>query len=408
MEILPYIFRKTSDEFITKPPMKRFIRTHKIDIKGKPDQKEELWSAIQEFAEHDENNESIFMDWLDNRLREGIKEIKVKKIRISSEMQIICGDIDALNQHISTYLCGEQNCHFAGQRFGRDLCFFRYQIQTLKRNTVVSLYFCKMVTEVNLKKSEASDFEFPVVVDIFLEDGWYVIRYKSKGKFYEYHPEILNLMEKQKYSLSQMSLLKMVDTEVKRMLPFELIDTREASYTFKQKLYRILKQYTDTPPEVKAELDQNTTTIDHITDEIMGICHLAEQNRENVRSDIQNLVEKHLSIHWPRPDDFIQGRDAYPIQLSATDDEESHVDQTAGEDTQPLQTKEVFYDNKRMIENDKMCDGIKLMYKRKDRTYYDARFPVCISEINGVCTLKFSHYTEEEDINHVLFSIMDA
>lgn len=102
-------------------------------------------------------------------------------------------------------------------------------------------------------------------------------------------------------------------------------------------------------------------------------------------------------------------RDAYPTRLSTTDEEESKIDQTSATIDDPLQSKEVFFDNKRMLNNQKQCDGLTLMWKRKNRTYYSANsFPVRFSEKGGICTLSFKQYVVEEDIENVLFSIINA
>lgn len=125
--------------------------------------------------------------------------------------------------------------------------------------------------------------------------------------------------------------------------------------------------------------------------------------------DIKNLAEKYLSITWSDKNIFIKDREAYPTRLSATDEEESKIDQSAATIDDPLQSKEVFFDNKRMLQNQKRCEGLTLIWKRRDRTYYsDPAFPVRFSEKGGTCTLSFKKYVAEEDIQHVLFAIINA
>ena len=98
-------------------------------------------------------------------------------------------------------------------------------------------------------------------------------------------------------------------------------------------------------------------------------------------------------INWLDKEIFTRHRKAYPIKLRATDEEDSHVDQTAGGDSGPLQSKAIFFDNKRMIDNDEMCDGLTLKWKRSVRTYYPETFTVRISEKRGKCYLSFKEYT---------------
>lgn len=81
--------------------------------------------------------------------------------------------------------------------------------------------------------------------------------------------------------------------------------------------------------------------------------------------DVSNTVEKYLSINWKDKKVFMQDRDAYPIRISATDEEESKVEQTAAL-TEPLQMKAVFFDNKKMLYKSKSCDGVSFRWKRKN------------------------------------------
>jgi hypothetical protein len=146
-----------------------------------------------------------------------------------------------------------------------------------------------------------------------------------------------------------------------------------------------------------------------VTMAIMQMCSLPEQFQRKVETDIQNLIEKYLSITWPDKSVFSHDRDAYPIRLSATDEEESKVDQSSATSNEPLQSKEVFFDNKRMLENQRQCDNLTLIWKRTSRIYYsESTFPVRLSEKGGKCTLSFKKYVAEEDILNVLFALIEA
>jgi hypothetical protein len=138
------------------------------------------------------------------------------------------------------------------------------------------------------------------------------------------------------------------------------------------------------------------------------LCGIPENQISGLHCDIRNLFEKYISINRQDKEIFTRKRNAYPVKLCATDEEDSHVDQAAGGDAGPLQSKAIFFDNKRMIDNDKTCDGLTLKWRRNTRTYYTETFTVRISEKKGKCNLSFKEYTAEEDIQDVLFSIIDA
>ena len=93
------------------------------------------------------------------------------------------------------------------------------------------------------------------------------------------------------------------------------------------------------------------------------------------------------------------------LKLNATDEEDSKVEQTAALET-PLQSKAIFFDNKKMLQKSQSCDGVSFMFNRINTLYCTRQFKVKIVIYKDFCTLKFTEYTMEEDIIHVLFSFI--
>lgn len=135
-------------------------------------------------------------------------------------------------------------------------------------------------------------------------------------------------------------------------------------------------------------------------------CYNADMGKD-IESDIKNIVEKYLSINWKDKDIFIKDRDAYPVKLSATDEEESKIEQTAAA-LEPLQTKALFFDNKKMLYKNKSCDGIIFKWKRNNPINgQDDEFKVRMGVTpKGECIFKFTEYTVKEDMENVIFSII--
>ena len=102
---------------------------------------------------------------------------------------------------------------------------------------------------------------------------------------------------------------------------------------------------------------------------------------------------------------FIKDREAYPLKLNATDEEDSKVEQTAALE-EPLQSKAIFFDNKKMLQKSRACDGVTFMFARLNTMYCSRQFKVKIVVNKDYCMLKFTEYTMEEDIIHVLFSLI--
>lgn len=168
----------------------------------------------------------------------------------------------------------------------------------------------------------------------------------------------------------------------------------------------MLERYTQTPNEIIELINQKTAEINGIVDSVMHqICNLRRAYEDDVRSNVLNMVEKYFSISYPDKQIFIKDREAYPLKLNATDEEDSKVEQTAALE-EPLQSKAIFFDNKKMLQKSQACDGVTFMFARINTMYCSKQFKVKIVVNKDYCILKFTEYTMEEDIIHVLFSLI--
>jgi len=61
-----------------------------------------------------------------------------------------------------------------------------------------------------------------------------------------------------------------------------------------------------------------------------------------------------------------------------------------------------------MLQKSELCDSASFMFMRLNTLYCTQKFRVKIFTNKDFCTLKFTEYTMEEDIKHVLFSLIDA
>ena len=94
------------------------------------------------------------------------------------------------------------------------------------------------------------------------------------------------------------------------------------------------------------------------------------------------------------------------IHLSAQDEESSQVDQRAGLN-KPLQSRAVFFDNKRIPYQKKPCESIQFFWKKLRDTGSDVSFPVKIYENKGRGLFKFSKYTADGDVQYKLVTYDD-
>lgn len=133
------------------------------------------------------------------------------------------------------------------------------------------------------------------------------------------------------------------------------------------------------------------------------ICKVGEEHSDNIYTDIRNLVEKYISISKKDKSIFTKGKTAYPVKMVATDEEDSVLKQASALE-EPLQSKAIFFDNKRMLQNNKKCDGIVFSFVKKSN---GEKFLARIEIDNRGCMIKLYEYVEE-DINAALFTFINS
>ena len=412
MENIAHIFCNPEEEYWTIPPIKSFLKENDVKVDNvsaiKENTKTKLIDAALDFAEQNEENKQIFIEWIDRTVKEGIKEIILHKCQMDEGMNLTFANEASTRKFLDVYVDTESTGYLINSKYDNKTRMVKYTLSRIRDKRVITLYFGKMITYIDKRKSKCRDIEFPVIFEYFIDEGWYLVRYKARSNLYEYHPEFQNEYMKTDYPIQDSKLVQEAVQQAMHILQLKEITGSEQSYFLKKMFYRILKQFTETPPEIKDRLDQYKNNMISMEQNIKELCRIPEGQTFSLHSDLCNLFEKYISINWLDKEIFTRHRKAYPIKLRATDEEDSHVDQTAGGDSGPLQSKAIFFDNKRMIDNDEMCDGLTLKWKRSVRTYYPETFTVRISEKRGKCYLSFKEYTAEEDIQDVLFSIIGA
>lgn len=408
----PYIIANPNEEYITLPSLKMFAKANGIPAPKEYDSsnanKAAYIKAISDFADSNETNQETVLNWIDAVVKEGIKEIQIMNVPLKPEMELLFSAESTARNYLKSFISGT-NPHLTGNEYSNAFELIRYDLDSNEHGKSISFLFCRMLRFYDIKKGRSEIVEYPVFAEYYYERGWLIIRYKSRSGLYDIMPEGTPIDECLRHSISLGAEIQKIYKKISNILSFDTFDTMVASLTMRNKFYAILDHYTHTPAEIVEIIDENQSEIENITSSLMEICRLPGAFQEKVSTDIKNLVEKYLSITWEDKKIFIQDREAYPIRLSTTDEEESRVDQSSATSLDPLQSKEVFFDNKRMLHNQRLCEGLTLVWKRTNRTYYsEATFPVRFSEKNGKCILSFKRYAAEEDIQHVLFAIIDA
>lgn len=195
---------------------------------------------------------------------------------------------------------------------------------------------------------------------------------------------------------------------VEQIFNVHVDDKKKDAHFLKIKIFKFLDSLVKTPPEISVILDSLSDQMDLISANIAEFCSIDDGKINDVKDDIKNLFEKHISINYSDIDVFKKGKSAYPIKLCATDEEETKVETTAARN-EPLQTKAAFFDSKKILYNQQSCEGLTIMRKRKSKGYFDDEYiPVKIKVgTSRECVISFRKFTEKEDIDDVIWTIID-
>lgn len=399
---VPYTFANEDESYITIPVLKRFAREKKNeDLKTTVD-RPQLLQDIENYANQSPENETEVLDWLDQVLVEGIKDVQIKLIDDESFTTSFIDQDEFVEKVLEPLIVNKTNRHL-NKGYTESLGVFRYEITNESVfGRRIRLYMGKLLCTFD-KKHGAATVPYPIAVDVYCDAGIIVARAKSKSGLYKYEEDFV--LEKATPTKSE----KETAAAIKWVAEKLVLNTRksfEAETVFKSRLYDMLEKYTKTPTEIINLMDAKKTEIDGVVETVMHqICNLRTAYREDVKSNVLNMVEKYFSISYPNKQIFIKDREAYPLKLNATDEEDSKVEQTAALE-EPLQSKAIFFDNKKMLQKSRACDGVTFMFARLNTMYCSRQFKVKIVVNKDYCMLKFTEYTMEEDIIHVLFSLI--
>lgn len=399
---VPYTFANEDESYITIPALKRFAREKKNeDLKTTVD-RPQLLQDIENYANQSPENEAEVLDWLDQVLVEGIKDVQIKLIDDESFTTSFIDQDEFVEKVLEPLIVNKTDRHL-NKGYTESLGVFRYEITNESVfGRKIRLYMGKLLCTFD-KKHGAATVPYPIAVDVYCDAGIIVARAKSKSGLYKYEEDFV--LEKATPTKSE----KETAAAIKWVAEKLVLNTRksfEAETVFKSRLYDMLEKYTKTPTEIINLMDAKKTEIDGVVETVMHqICNLRAAYREDVKSNVLNMVEKYFSISYPNKQIFIKDREAYPLKLNATDEEDSKVEQTAALE-EPLQSKAIFFDNKKMLQKSRACDGVTFMFARLNTMYCSRQFKVKIVVNKDYCMLKFTEYTMEEDIIHVLFSLI--
>lgn len=396
---IPKTYADDNEDYITLLPLKKFAKEFGEGVVHTTSSRQEAISEIEEYANKSTNNCEIVKSWLDGVLTEGIKELQIRFFNYAEGVSRE-GFLEMAQEKLEDILVDKDNRHYCNH-FSPELRLFRYDIMDIPAGEkVIRLYMGKLLSVLNDKET-VSAVHYPIFLEIYTDSRMIVVRAKPKSNLFKYQKDfVVDALE----STTVEKELKNAVNYIVTMFEMLLYKPVDAQYIHKSNLYKMLNKYTDTPPEIEALMREHQNDVDSMVDNMIETCGLSKAYKDDVKADINNMIEKYFSISYPDKNIFTVNRAIYPLHLIATDEEESRVEQTAGME-EPLQSKAIFFDNKKMLQKSKMCDGVSFVCKRNDSRYSSTTFKVKITTKMDFCVMKLTEYTAEEDIVNVLFTL---
>jgi len=404
---IPSTFKNDNQDYIVVNELRQFIKENNV-CKSVSKTRNELVEMVENYANTSIDNKQKVLNWIDSVTKEGIKDVYVNELSPTKSLDDL-GKDNYIENIIEPYLVGlnTRNICGNGMYYGKTSRIVKYEIHQTIRGRTISFILCKMINLETRNNVQTSQL-YPIFVDIYADKKYISVRAKSKSDIFEYDENGFNRSTAKKTT---------TEREIKKAMEFiigvfqlEVNKGGIVNNKFKKRLYSLLEICTKTPQEIQDKILGNKQFIDDTTNEIIkNICSLQGKYEDDVKYDIMNTIEKYFSITWPDKNIFTLDREAYPLKIKATDEEESKLEQTAALED-PLQSKAIFFDNKKMLQKSKKCDGLVFKFKKLPEVKGIKRveyFKVALMAKKSYCHFKFSEFVKESDIDNVIFSVLE-
>lgn len=402
----PPLFTAEEEKNLTLPPMRSFAATNNISLKGLSERRD-IVDAIQSYANMSDDNCEKVQCWFDDIVTEGIKELHVRRVDLNPQDIVRLKDSVQLSKIFDGLLINANNRHYIGNCYTSSLDIVDYSLAHTNVGDVLTVRFCEIL-DIFERRADGpvTSMMYPMCIHLYIDKGILVARGKSKANLYQHIDGEFSL-EKLKTTNVEKEIAKAFN-RIEELLGISAQSKSEVNQFFKEQLFLLLQKHTQTPQEIIEMMMEKKATIDAVVGVIAkDICNVPDQYIMDIEADVNNMVEKYFSITRSDKSIFTEGKPAYPLKISATDEEESKVEQTAAFE-EPLQSKAVFFDNRKMMQKSQVCDGVWFMFQRLNSRYYTKQFKVKAQVKNNTAILRFPEYTAEEDLQNVLFSFVNA
>ncbi|MEG1142458.1 MAG: hypothetical protein RSE41_08475 [Clostridia bacterium] len=381
------------DNYVVLGTINKFCKKHNL---GYISTKDEGLRKIEEFKKINLNNELIVKEWIEKTIRQGQKRIFLRKFEVEDIVKEKIYWKDKVTK--STVFLNEEQFPIDEPKI------FNVQIEGGEEK-VQKVYMDMGIKYKEILKNETRTCCYPIFVEIDFKYNLLKIRLKSKGTLYTINANNENGLGS---SVNIFSLIENIQRKIESMYHIKLdsieVNGRKKNI-FHQVYFKILEEFTKTPKIIQDKIDGFEDEINRLVGKAFHDYKLNPQYLSNAKEDLKIFMEKYISLSEMDENIFKYSKEGYPIKLSATDVEETKVEEVSSDKT-PLQKKSSFFDHKKIIIKQKSCDGMTLAYKRRDDRYFGKElFAVDFYYKKGNGIVNFPEYVEEADIENVLSNI---
>lgn len=385
------MFSKTiKDDFLVIDQLKLLCEDLNCKVSGS---KDKLAERISDKAKEGETVRIHINNQIEKFIREGTKHcfFRIFEKPKNSDLGIFTENLDKYEDKYKNWV----NEVYAGN----DLTLYR--VDYFKNDVRINIVKLSYVIALYEKKDSVSTnkIKYPVFVDINLDVNSIVFRMKSKSNLFYISSE--NGADILGSRFSEKSIISKIEESIEDIFSISFKSESNSTERIKDSFYNLLAKYTKTPRMVQNSIDSMSTSILSFTEILHTKLQINNKYRNEIETDLKLLVEKFVSASVPdiHFSIFKSDRDAYPVGVKLTNRQKTQISQVST-DRAPLQTKDVFFDYKKVLQKEKFCDSLAMIYKEKNNI--DREFPVFLSVKNNSLLFDFRNHTKEEDILNVI------
>lgn len=393
------------DDYLQNPIMKQFLKNNGVSLTG-ISIKSELIDAIKNFADINEENKNITINFLKKVAKEGSKEFVYKKIKGIEEWHRNPSEVEAkINEKYPN--CPRKN--IVTYRNTAEQTLIDYELVCNSESGKVEkieFVFSKLYLY-GEDGTQGGKTAFPVFVDVYLNEGFVVGRAKAKSTLYQYDEQNAFLL-----SVNRIDTIKLEISLVEKIIEifnFETENDKVTELENSKMLYKIYEKYTFTPDGVKEKVESQKDTIKTFVNQMFSELNLTARNKAKAMLDLKIFVEKFISINGDNYEMFKEDREAYLIKVFSRNPLELTSIDTASAKNIPLQCTEAFFDSKKSVVSGKTGKKLHMVFKRQNERFFSKANPLIVQfgMSNHCGYVKTTQYAEEVDIQNVLQAIFD-